>query len=63
LGRDPAGLSGPDGMSTPGAALKAARPRAVAALRRFSGDLETAEDPRGGYPVRIATRARPARTP
>ncbi|MEM6819184.1 MAG: sigma-70 family RNA polymerase sigma factor [Pseudomonadota bacterium] len=31
-------------MSTPGAALKAARPRAVAALRRFSGDLDAAED-------------------
>ncbi|MEL7022333.1 MAG: sigma-70 family RNA polymerase sigma factor [Pseudomonadota bacterium] len=31
-------------MSSPGAALKAARPRAVAALRRFSGDLDAAED-------------------
>ncbi len=31
-------------MSDLGAALKAARPRAVAALRRFSGDLDAAED-------------------
>lgn len=31
-------------MSDAGAALKAARPRAVAALRRFSGDLDAAED-------------------
>ena len=31
-------------MSDAGAALKAARPRAVAALRRFAGDLDRAED-------------------
>ncbi|MEO0614893.1 MAG: sigma-70 family RNA polymerase sigma factor [Pseudomonadota bacterium] len=31
-------------MSDFGAALKAARPRAVAALRRFAGDLDAAED-------------------